>query len=126
MNNGSSSSTLTTPSAISHENTNNTVAIKRMFMKEEKEGFPITAIREIKLLQKINNKNIVKLLDVISDTSDYTKSYIDRPLCFVFEYVHHDLTGLREMVYSFFLVFLIFRCIKHYHYIKLNIIFTKY
>ena len=75
------------------------VAVKRLkFSKENKEGFPITAIREIKLLQKLTDINIVKLLDVVSDESDQNAIFSERPLCFVFEFVSNDLLGLREML----------------------------
>lgn len=75
---------------------NQRVAVKRMFCKDENEGFPITSLREIKLLQKYAEKNIIKLLDVCTDV-DWKKPVLERPVCFVFEYCDHDLTGLREM-----------------------------
>ena len=47
--------------------------------------FPVTAIREIKLLQSLNHVNVVPLLEVMVERND----------CFmVFEYQSHDLTGL--------------------------------
>lgn len=47
--------------------------------------FPVTAIREIKLLQSLNHINVVPLLEVMVERND----------CFmVFEYLSHDLTGL--------------------------------
>lgn len=36
--------------------TNEIVALKKVRMDNEKEGFPITAIREIKILQKLKHK----------------------------------------------------------------------
>jgi CTD kinase subunit alpha len=49
------------------------------------EQFPVTAIREIKLLQSLNHLNVVALQEVMVERND----------CFmVFEYLSHDLTGL--------------------------------
>ncbi|KAL1593684.1 serine/threonine protein kinase, CMGC, CDC2/CDK subfamily [Paraconiothyrium brasiliense] len=61
------------------------VALKKIRMEGERDGFPVTAIREIKLLQSLNHDNIVKLQEVMVEKND----------CFmVFEYLSHDLTGL--------------------------------
>ena len=35
--------------------TGRTVALKKILMEQEKEGFPITALREIKILQQLRN-----------------------------------------------------------------------
>jgi CTD kinase subunit alpha len=37
------------------------VALKRIRMEAEKDGFPITAIREVKLLQSLSHENVVRL-----------------------------------------------------------------
>lgn len=34
-------------------------------MHNEKDGMPITALREIKILKALNHKNIVKVLDIV-------------------------------------------------------------
>lgn len=61
------------------------VALKKIRMEGEKDGFPVTAVREIKLLSSLSHKNIVKLQEVMVEMND----------CFmVFEYLSHDLTGL--------------------------------
>lgn len=41
------------------------VAFKRIRMDIEKDGFPVTALREIKLLQGLNHDNIVRLLEMM-------------------------------------------------------------
>ncbi len=33
----------------------------------EKEGFPFTAVREIKILKKLHHDSIIQLIDVITD-----------------------------------------------------------
>lgn len=61
------------------------VALKRIRMEGERDGFPVTAVREIKLLQSLRHLNIVNLQEVMVEKND----------CFmVFEYLSHDLTGL--------------------------------
>jgi serine/threonine protein kinase len=37
------------------------VALKKVLMENEKEGFPITALREIKILQLLRHENVVNL-----------------------------------------------------------------
>ena len=34
-------------------------------MHNEKDGMPITALREIKILKSLNHKNVVKVLDIV-------------------------------------------------------------
>eukprot|EP01093_Parvamoeba_rugata_P005658 TRINITY_DN18402_c0_g1_i1.p2 TRINITY_DN18402_c0_g1~~TRINITY_DN18402_c0_g1_i1.p2 ORF type:complete len:311 (+),score=-51.36 TRINITY_DN18402_c0_g1_i1:57-989(+) len=63
------------------------VALKKVRMEREKEGFPITAIREIKILQSLRHENVVRLLEVVSSTKNF---YM------VFEYMSNDLTGLLD------------------------------
>lgn len=41
------------------------VALKRIRMEGEKDGFPVTAMREIKLLQSLDQENIVKLYEMM-------------------------------------------------------------
>ncbi|CBY15949.1 unnamed protein product [Oikopleura dioica] len=55
---------------------------KRRYLEGEDEGVPATSIREICTLKELQHPNIVKLIDVILDT---TKVYL------VFEYLYMDL-----------------------------------
>ena len=41
------------------------VALKRIRMEQEKDGFPVTALREIKLLQQSHHDNIVRLHEML-------------------------------------------------------------
>ncbi len=45
--------------------TNDQVALKKIRMDNEKEGFPITAIREIKLLTSLQHENVVRLREIV-------------------------------------------------------------
>jgi CTD kinase subunit alpha len=68
-----------------HVYTKDMVALKKIRMEGERDGFPVTAIREVKLLQSLNHDNIVRLREVMVEKND----------CYmVFEYLSHDLTGL--------------------------------
>ena len=40
------------------------IALKKIKMEKEKHGFPITAIREIKILKELQHKNIVHLREI--------------------------------------------------------------
>ncbi|CAF1002863.1 unnamed protein product, partial [Brachionus calyciflorus] len=44
--------------------TNEIVALKKVLTENEKEGFPITALREIKILQVLKHENIVRLIEI--------------------------------------------------------------
>jgi cyclin-dependent kinase 12/13 len=71
------------------------VALKRVRMDNEKEGFPITAIREIKILKILNHKNVVRLKEIVtSKGSDYNQG--KGSIYMVMEFLEHDLTGLTD------------------------------
>lgn len=42
------------------------VALKRINTEQEENGFPITAIREVKILKALKNENIVKLIEIVT------------------------------------------------------------
>lgn len=46
------------------------VALKKVRTDNEKEGFPITAVREIKILRQLNHPSIVKLKEIVTDKQD--------------------------------------------------------
>jgi len=50
--------------------TNNQIyALKKVRMDIDSDGFPLTSIREIKILRNLNNPNIIKLNDVVNGFS---------------------------------------------------------
>jgi len=69
------------------------VALKRINTEEEENGFPITAIREVKILKALNHSNIVQLKEIVTskDQGDIPKNVF-----MVFEYLEYDLTGIIE------------------------------
>lgn len=47
-------------------NSRETVALKRINTKQEENGFPITALREVKILKALNHPNIVTLKEIVT------------------------------------------------------------
>ncbi|XP_029663193.1 cyclin-dependent kinase 12 isoform X2 [Formica exsecta] len=73
------------------------VALKKVRLENEKEGFPVTAVREIKILRQLNHKNIVNLREIVTDKQDALDFRKDKGSFYlVFEYMDHDLMGLLE------------------------------
>ncbi|XP_018568282.1 cyclin-dependent kinase 12 isoform X3 [Anoplophora glabripennis] len=76
---------------------NELVALKKVRLENEKEGFPITAVREIKILRQLNHKNIVNLREIVTDKQDAVDFRKEKGSFYlVFEYMDHDLMGLLE------------------------------
>ncbi|CAK5272995.1 unnamed protein product [Mycena citricolor] len=76
-----------------HSQSNRLVALKRILMHNEKEGMPVTALREIKILKALKHPAIVNILDMF-----VVRSTEKEPLSvyMVFPYMDHDLAGLLE------------------------------
>lgn len=64
-------------------------ALKRIKMEKEKEGFPLTSIREINILLSFQHKNIVDVSEVVVGDS------LDQ-IFMVMEFMEHDLKGLMD------------------------------
>jgi len=75
--------------------TNELVAMKKFRMGNEKEGFPITAIREIKLLRDMDHENVVKLKEVVC-SKETSHNRGKGSVYIVFEFMDHDLMGLMD------------------------------
>eukprot|EP00898_Chlorokybus_atmophyticus_P008723 jgi/Chlat1/8852/Chrsp91S08186 len=81
--------------------TGDIVALKKVRMDNEKEGFPITAIREIKILKSLQHENVIRLKEIVTGSSSDKKEG-DKlkekgvSIYMVFEYMDHDLTGLAD------------------------------
>ncbi|XP_062017988.1 cyclin-dependent kinase C-1-like [Rosa rugosa] len=87
-------------SLAKEKRTGEIVALKKLKLGKEnyeKEGFPITAIREIKILSKLRHENVIKLKEIV--TSPVRIPGLDAgDIYMVFEYMDHDLTGLANRV----------------------------
>nr|XP_033778228.1 cyclin-dependent kinase 11B isoform X4 [Geotrypetes seraphini] len=91
------------------------VALKRLKMEKEKEGFPITSLREINTILKAQHPNIVTVREIVVG-SNMDKIYI------VMNYVEHDLKSLMETMKQPFLpgevktlMIQLLRGVKHLH-----------
>lgn len=73
------------------DGTGQVVALKKVKtdLTTEKEGFPITALREIQILKELTHHNIVSLREVALGDAD-------KSVYLAFEYLEHDLSGLIE------------------------------
>ncbi|KAL7073489.1 hypothetical protein ACQ4LE_007239 [Meloidogyne hapla] len=74
--------------------TDEIVALKRLKMEKEHQGFPITSLREINMLLKCGtHPNVLNVREVVV-TSNAEKIFL------VMEYVEHDLKSLMELMKS--------------------------
>ena len=72
---------------------NHVVALKKVRMDNEKEGFPMTALREIRILQQLKHVNVMKLEEICrSKASPYNRE--KGSIYLVLEFCEHDLAGL--------------------------------
>ena len=80
-------------------------ALKMIKMDNDKEGFPITAMREIKLLKQLDHENIVNLREIVTSSGLATTASFGSTadskssrgqVYLVFDYAEHDLQGVLE------------------------------
>lgn len=101
--------------------TNTNVALKKIdISKQDMDGFPITAIREIKLLKLLDHPNIIKLREiVVSKPAPKNKNRGSTFL--VFDYMDHDFVGLKNIKINFTLpqikciIYQILQGVKYLH-----------
>uniref|UniRef100_UPI00358EEB70 cyclin-dependent kinase 12-like isoform X2 n=1 Tax=Myxine glutinosa TaxID=7769 RepID=UPI00358EEB70 len=79
------------------KDTGQMVALKKVRLDNEKEGFPITAIREIKILRQLKHCSIINMKEILTDKEDALDFKKDKGAFYlVFDYMDHDLMGLLE------------------------------
>ncbi|KAJ9650462.1 serine/threonine protein kinase, CMGC, CDC2/CDK sub [Neophaeococcomyces mojaviensis] len=72
--------------------TGQVVALKKILVHNEKDGFPITALREIKLLKALRHPNVLQLVEMaVERPKDVTKK---SNMFMVTPYMDHDLSGM--------------------------------
>ncbi|KAF9733682.1 hypothetical protein PMIN06_006523 [Paraphaeosphaeria minitans] len=78
-----------------HVRSSRIFAMKKILTHNEKDGFPITALREIKLLKMLSHENVLKLeeMSVERPKAEGRKRAI---LYMVMPYMDHDLSGLLD------------------------------
>ena len=74
------------------------MALKKIKMEHEHQGFPITAIREIKILKALKHPNIVRLNEIMmcGSSCEGDDRFKIGDVFMVFEYVDFDLAGLLD------------------------------
>ncbi|CAM9615602.1 unnamed protein product [Scytosiphon promiscuus] len=84
--------------------TNGIVALKKIRVHSENFGLPVTAIREMKILNELSHDSMVRLLEIVTsvgeeDEEDDGKTDRGRrgSLYIVLEYLEHDLAGLLDL-----------------------------
>lgn len=78
-----------------HQTTSQVYALKKILMHNEKDGFPITALREIKLLKMLSHANCLKLEEMAVERPK-TEGRKRAILYMVTPYMDHDLSGLLD------------------------------
>lgn len=71
--------------------TEEVVALKKVKMEKEREGFPLTSLREINILLSLHHPSIVDVKEVVVGSS------LDS-IFMVMEYMEHDLKGLMDVM----------------------------
>ncbi|KAG8071342.1 hypothetical protein GUJ93_ZPchr0006g46377 [Zizania palustris] len=74
---------------VRDKRTNEIVALKKVKMEKEKEGFPLTSLREINILLSFHHPSIVEVKEVVVGSGD-------KDIFMVMEYMEHDLKGVME------------------------------
>ena len=72
------------------------VAMKKILMHQEKDGFPVTALREIKLLKMLSHPNVLKLEEMAVEKNREAVGRKKAIVYMVTPYMDHDLSGLLE------------------------------
>jgi cyclin-dependent kinase 12/13 len=74
------------------------VALKKVRMDQEKEGFPTTAIRELKMLRSLRHENVVRLKEIVTGQNAKKSNAMRNrhEIYMVFEYADNDLGGLLD------------------------------
>ncbi|TPX69647.1 hypothetical protein SpCBS45565_g02324 [Spizellomyces sp. 'palustris'] len=78
-----------------HKETQRKVALKRIIVHKEKDGLPITAVREINILKGLRHKSVIELLGMAVAKGN-PDEYEPATIYMIFPYMNHDLVGLLE------------------------------
>lgn len=95
--------------------TDTVVALKKVRIHSEKDGFPRSSLREIRLLRRLKHPNIVELREVVCGAKPGS-------VFLVFEYCEHDVGALLDLMERPFgeaevkcLVLQLLRAVEHLH-----------
>jgi len=71
-----------------------TVALKHLRIENQTEGLPLTVLREIHVLAKLDHENIIRLYDVVTSDKEGPLSRRQAEIYMVLEWCDHDLAAL--------------------------------
>ncbi|CAD6235157.1 GSCOCG00007837001-RA-CDS [Cotesia congregata] len=69
------------------------VAMKKIIIEDQTEGFPITALREIRIFQSLKHENVVKLIEICHTKGTQSTRYLPT-YYLVLEFCDYDLAKL--------------------------------
>ncbi|KAI9887776.1 MAG: serine/threonine protein kinase, CMGC, CDC2/CDK sub [Watsoniomyces obsoletus] len=72
------------------------LALKKIIVHNEKEGFPVTSLREIKILKMLSHPNVLKLAEMVVERNKIEGGKRKSTMYMVTPYMEHDLVGLLE------------------------------
>jgi serine/threonine-protein kinase BUR1 len=75
-----------------HKVSKKRVALKRILVHNEREGMPITALREIRILKRLKHPNVIRLMEMAIQPKTKERGVV----FMVFPYMHHDLDGILQ------------------------------
>ena len=76
---------------VRDKKTGEIVALKKVKMDREREGFPLTSLREINILLSFDHPSIVDVKEIVVGGHD-------DDIFMVMEYMEHDLKGVMETI----------------------------
>mmetsp|Transcript_15348 Transcript_15348/g.25021 ORF Transcript_15348/g.25021 Transcript_15348/m.25021 type:complete len:502 (+) Transcript_15348:99-1604(+) len=71
------------------------VALKKIIVHDAKEGYPLTALREIKIMQQLKHKNVLRLIEIVPSSTKLQQGDLG-VVYMVLEYLDNDLVGIIE------------------------------
>lgn len=89
------------------------VALKKVRLDKERDGFPITAIREIKILRQLSHQSIVNLKEIVTDKQSAVDFRKDKGIRLFCVEVNVFIGNLSQCIFGWYILFLcfLFRCI---------------
>ncbi|GBG28154.1 Cyclin-dependent kinase C-1 [Hondaea fermentalgiana] len=77
------------------KSTDRMVALKKLRVHNAKEGYPLTALREIKIMQQLKHENVLELIEIVPSSAKLREDDLGE-VYMVLEYLDNDLTGIME------------------------------
>lgn len=74
--------------------TGTAVALKQIILHNSQDGMPITALREIKIMKSLRQRNILHLLDMAVEKKRQADGKREYSFFMIMNYMDHDLCGL--------------------------------